>query len=428
MVSINQAACGLIPSLRLFRPITSARRHFGSQHRRRVKRLRKKIVRPGEHDSALTKVLNKATRTATKNLKGLDEMAENRASKNLAAISPHLESLGKQVEAKFAEAQSSVRALWFTDNNRPQRVGPVMDRRWWAWNLAFAASPALLIVLFCEYQRPGFEEYSRQLEKRDRTKLEMAQRGVDDDDDDEIFDNDLEIEELRREGGQVLGDGQKETNDTTLLLLRRVELLERTLKTKQERAVERKKRNQAVAEEDIRRSPMQARREERTVMERREQQDRDILSQVPMTLPQQVAIKLSLMMRNVSDLGKEGVQSLHSMIDPTQQGKGGEEVSSNIHIQKKDDDSYESTGGTTLLRQRNTVDSVASVSQAHHGTPISLNSDKSIDQNVNGLNNNHDGRDSKQKQTDGLWTRAKSWTFGLFSTESGEPRPPELDR
>jgi hypothetical protein len=72
--------------------------------------------------------------------------------------------------SRFSWVQTKLYENWNPDYlkeqpNRPQRVGPDMDARWWFWNLAFALLPAFLIGTYCEFRgKYLMEDYHRRLE------------------------------------------------------------------------------------------------------------------------------------------------------------------------------------------------------------------------------------------------------------------------
>ena len=56
--------------------------------------------------------------------------------------------------------------------------GLVMDANWWFWNLLFAASPAILIGVYCEFiVKPEMKARSDELDKEERAKSQGSEQG-----------------------------------------------------------------------------------------------------------------------------------------------------------------------------------------------------------------------------------------------------------
>jgi hypothetical protein len=61
-------------------------------------------------------------------------------------------------------------------HKRPNRLDVVMDARWWAWNIAFALLPAVLIATFCELRgKPLVEKYRKQQRERQEKQLILSE-------------------------------------------------------------------------------------------------------------------------------------------------------------------------------------------------------------------------------------------------------------
>jgi hypothetical protein len=105
-----------------------------------------------------------------------------KSSKNvhpLAPISKIITSpkVQKQAFNKLVEIQKEVQSVLTPKfmKDRPaladrQKVGPVMDRNWWLWNLALACVPGLSVAAVCKYYESDMEEFYRQQKMLERSK------------------------------------------------------------------------------------------------------------------------------------------------------------------------------------------------------------------------------------------------------------------
>jgi hypothetical protein len=68
----------------------------------------------------------------------------------------HTDLLTERMTTRMEWARETLGKVWTTDPNsssaaRPLRMQVVMDSNWWMWNLLLAASPAVIIALYCEF-------------------------------------------------------------------------------------------------------------------------------------------------------------------------------------------------------------------------------------------------------------------------------------
>ena len=90
----------------------------------------------------------------------------------------HLNTEEKIATAMGDQVQSfrqSIRSLFVMEDTvsttKRRRVGPVMDANWWFWNILLALSPAFILVLVCEYHQEEMENYFRQQNERDKSRI-----------------------------------------------------------------------------------------------------------------------------------------------------------------------------------------------------------------------------------------------------------------
>lgn len=81
------------------------------------------------------------------------------------------ERLAPTVQTNVETIRDYAKSLFKSDHPRAKRVGPKMDRKWWAVNIALALSPAVMIALVCEYQRGPMEEYFQGVRERERKRI-----------------------------------------------------------------------------------------------------------------------------------------------------------------------------------------------------------------------------------------------------------------
>jgi len=77
-----------------------------------------------------------------------------------------IEDVGEVVEERLQWMRKSIFDFWrgseaststgsssssSSNSHRPDRVGPLMDAKWWFWNICFALLPAVCIAAYCEF-------------------------------------------------------------------------------------------------------------------------------------------------------------------------------------------------------------------------------------------------------------------------------------
>ena len=219
--------------------------------RRRIKKWRDELPIPPQKD-LVNSVMMKAHKQSLKNVSTLDAMADNRLSRNLQQM--NLGYAGEVVSEKLQEAQAKLHAF-FGSYERPPRVGPIMDIRWWFWNWAFGTLPALAIVIFCEYQRPQYEAYHEQQIRRQQDKfkgfIDLEQELLDD----EPQQNDSEFDLAA-----------KDKDAHIIMLHQRIENLETKFR-KQQQLQQRKQYMLEYADTRANQSGVQNRNDDRTLDE-----------------------------------------------------------------------------------------------------------------------------------------------------------------
>lgn len=90
------------------------------------------------------------------------------------------ERFAPTIQSNLDGMRDYVKSLFQRDHPRAQRVGPKMDIKWWMVNIALSLSPAVMIALYCEYQRGPMEEYFKGVREKERKRI-MGEFEVDED-------------------------------------------------------------------------------------------------------------------------------------------------------------------------------------------------------------------------------------------------------
>ena len=90
------------------------------------------------------------------------------------------ERFAPTVQSNLDSMRDHVKSMFQRDHPRAKRVGPKMDRKWWMVNIALSLSPAVMIALYCEYQRGPMEEYFQGVREKERKRI-MGEFEVDED-------------------------------------------------------------------------------------------------------------------------------------------------------------------------------------------------------------------------------------------------------
>ena len=90
------------------------------------------------------------------------------------------ERFAPTVQSNLDSMRDHVKSMFQRDHPRAKRVGPKMDRKWWMVNIALSLSPAVMIALYCEYQRGPMEEYFKGVCEKERKRI-MGEFEVDED-------------------------------------------------------------------------------------------------------------------------------------------------------------------------------------------------------------------------------------------------------
>ena len=127
-----------------------------------TKRRRKGKLKKASSSSKSNSIISRLSQNASSNLK---------TPKALVPISKAITSPKVQKEAfgRFLEFQKKVQSAILPDfwKNRSlsiterEKATLVMDGRWWMWNLALAAVPALTVHVICQYYQSEMEEFYR---------------------------------------------------------------------------------------------------------------------------------------------------------------------------------------------------------------------------------------------------------------------------
>lgn len=90
------------------------------------------------------------------------------------------ERFAPTVQSNLDSIRDYAKSMFQRDHPRAKRVGPKMDRKWWMVNIALSLSPAVMIALYCEYQRGPMEEYFQGVREKERKRI-MGEFEVDED-------------------------------------------------------------------------------------------------------------------------------------------------------------------------------------------------------------------------------------------------------
>ena len=190
-----------------------------------------------------------------------------------------VDAVTKQFGDVVNAAQDRFRKFFIPPSDRPVRVGPTMDGKWWAWNIAYALAPAFLLTLFFQYQRPQYEAYFEEANRSQRERL-MQAMGMENED--ELAVIRVEQKELAPftkvaadgpttaavdEGDCIARNGEQLTDENQqghdlLELLQRIDRLESIIKEKQ-----RKERIIQFEMERLNQSGIQNRIQDRMIVE-----------------------------------------------------------------------------------------------------------------------------------------------------------------
>jgi hypothetical protein len=94
--------------------------------------------------------------------------------------------LSERFETRLTFARDGLAKLWrtattgspelsSTGSSRPSRIELQMDANWWFWNLLLAASPAVLLAVYCEFRgKPQMHAYNTALEEQQQAQQQQV--------------------------------------------------------------------------------------------------------------------------------------------------------------------------------------------------------------------------------------------------------------
>jgi hypothetical protein len=140
-----------------------------NSRRRRSKSLASRTTAPPTTKDRIRQIIERNQRSSSSRHEDTDSL---RALVSVAA-------------QRVSWVQSKVLTYWNPDYNasaaidatpdptrRVLRHTTVMDRRWWAWNLAFSLLPATIIGLYCEFRvKPAMEVFTLKQQEHERQRL-----------------------------------------------------------------------------------------------------------------------------------------------------------------------------------------------------------------------------------------------------------------
>lgn len=159
---------------------------------------------------------------------------EAKPERQLRMPSIDLNQVGETVGSRLTQAQQFVFDIWRGEKAgppRPERTGPVMDRRWWFWNILLMSVPGTLLGLYCEFiAKPEMHEFLGKLNEEESKRIMGA--GFE-------FEGEtatISIQEMSNENVMkaqaIVEEPENEENLSLMALKRRLDALESQLKEK----------------------------------------------------------------------------------------------------------------------------------------------------------------------------------------------------
>jgi hypothetical protein len=146
-----------------------------------------------------------------------------------------LSQVGETVESRLTQAQQFVFDFWRGGEkagaHRPERIGPVMDRRWWFWNILLMSLPGTLLGLYCEFiVKPEMHEVLGKLDEEQRKRI-MGEGFELDDEKEPIATQEMSSEDDIK-AQAIIEELESEESLSLMALKRRLDALESQLKEK----------------------------------------------------------------------------------------------------------------------------------------------------------------------------------------------------
>jgi hypothetical protein len=147
-----------------------------------------------------------------------------------------LNQVGETVESRLTQAQQFVFNFWRggekAEASRPERTGPIMNHKWWFWNILLMSVPGTLLGLYCEFKaKPEMHEMLGKLDEEQRKRIMGAGFEFDDKEESISVQEEMSTEDTIK--AQAIDEELESEESLSLMALkRRLDAFEFELKKK----------------------------------------------------------------------------------------------------------------------------------------------------------------------------------------------------